>query len=329
MRAMILDACNKPLKMVDLPAPKAGPNEVIIQVLACGVCRTDLHVFEGDLPNPSLPLILGHEIVGKVLEKGEKVKSFEIGDFVGVPWLGEACGSCKFCLKGQENLCDEPKFTGYTKNGGFCEITVAHQDFIFHLPHNQDPIHLAPLLCAGLIGFRSFCMVGEAQKIGLYGFGAAAHILAQILASLGRKFYAFTKPGDSKAQDFARSLGAEWAGGSDEPSPEPLEAAILFAPVGSLVPKALKDVEKGGIVVCGGIHMSPIPSFPYEILWGERRIQSVANLTREDGEEFFRILQKHPVKTHPHPYPLSQANQALEDLKKGAFEGAAVLLVTE
>jgi len=325
MRAMVLDAWGRPLQSTAVADPAPGPDQVLIQVSACAVCRTDLHVMDGELTEPKLPLILGHEIVGRVTALGTNVARFAIGDRVGVPWLGWTCGECQFCRTGRENLCADARFTGYQIDGGYAEYTVADQRFCFAIPDAYTDAEAAPLLCAGLIGYRSLRMAGDARRLGLYGFGAAAHIIAQVARWEGRQIYAFTSPGDSEAQSFARGLGAIWAGGSDQPSPEPLDAAIIFAPVGPLVPAALRSTERGGTVVCAGIHMSPIPSFPYDILWGERVVRSVANLTRRDGEEFLRLAPQVPVRTRPLSYPLDQANQALDDLRAGRLQGAAVL----
>jgi alcohol dehydrogenase, propanol-preferring len=325
MRAMVLDAWGRPLQSTAVADPAPGPDQVLIQVSACAVCRTDLHVMDGELTEPKLPLILGHEIVGRVTALGTNVVRFAIGDRVGVPWLGWTCGDCQFCRSGRENLCAEARFTGYQIDGGYAEYTVADQRFCFAIPDAYTDAEAAPLLCAGLIGYRSLRMAGDARRLGLYGFGAAAHIIAQVAHWEGRQIYAFTSPGDSEAQNFARGLGAIWAGGSDQPSPEPLDATIIFAPVGPLVPAALRSTERGGTVVCAGIHMSPIPSFSYDILWGERVVRSVANLTRRDGEEFLRLAPEVPVRTRPLPYPLEQANQALDDLRAGRLQGAAVL----
>ena len=300
---------------------------MLLRVHACAVCRTDLHVVDGDLAQPKLPLVPGHEIVGVVAELGAGVDRFRIGDRVGVPWLGWTCGVCKFCRSGRENLCAQARFTGYQIDGGYEEFTVADQRFCFALPSGYSDIEAAPLLCAGLIGYRSLRMAGEGRRLGLYGFGAAAHIIAQVARWQGREVYAFTSPGDTEAQAFARELGAAWAGGSDQLPPQTLDAAIIFAPVGALVPAALRAVERGGTVVCAGIHMSPIPGFSYDILWGERTVRSVANLTRRDGEEFLELAPKVPVKTRTLPYRLEQANQALEDLRAGRLQGAAVLHV--
>jgi propanol-preferring alcohol dehydrogenase len=293
------------------------------------VCRTDLHVVDGELTQPKLPLVPGHEIVGRVAAVGEGVTRFRIGNRIGVPWLGWSCGVCRFCTSGRENLCDQARFTGYQIDGGYGEYTVADQRFCFALPDAYSDLEAAPLLCAGLIGYRALRMAGEGERLGLYGFGAAAHIIAQVASWQGRRIFAFTSPGDAEAQNFARSLGAVWAGGSDQPPPEPLDAAIIFAPVGPLVPAALRAVERGGTVVCAGIHMSPIPSFPYDILWGERVVRSVANLTRRDGEEFLALAPKVPVRIAAVPYRLDQANAALDDLRAGRLQGAAVLVPGE
>jgi len=328
MRAMVLERAKQPLSLKEWPVPRPQPNQVLIRVQACGVCRTDLHIIDGELSKPKLPLILGHEIVGRVVQTGGKVGNFHVGDRIGVPWLGSACGHCSYCAKGRENLCDHPVFTGYTIDGGYAEYTVADAQYCFHLADGTEDTATAPLLCAGLIGYRSYRMAGEdAQKLGLYGFGAAAHILTQVAKYEGKRVYSFTKPGDSKGQAFARRLGAVWAGGSDEQPPERLDAAIIFAPVGALVPAALRALGKGGTVVCGGIHMSDIPSFPYELLWGERVVRSVANLTRRDGQEFLALVPKVPVRTEVAVYPLEQANAALSDLRSGKIEGAAVLSI--
>jgi propanol-preferring alcohol dehydrogenase len=325
MRAMVLDAPGRPLRAAELPVPEPGRGQVLLAVEACGVCRTDLHVLDGDLTDPVLPLILGHEVVGTVVALGEDAGRFASGARVGVPWLGWTCDSCRFCRAGRENLCPDARFHGYTLHGGYAEFVVADERFCFPIPAAVAPSAAAPLLCAGLIGYRSLRAAGGARRLGLYGFGAAAHIIAQIARGEGREVFAFTRPGDVRGQDFARRLGARWAGGSDEPPPERLDAAILFAPVGSLVPAALRAVAPGGTVVCGGIHMSDIPAFPYALLWEEREIRSVANLTRRDGEEFFALLEQVPVVTEIVPYPLEQANAALADLRAGRFEGAAVL----
>jgi len=327
MRAMVLDAPGRKLALRDLPVPEPGPGQVLVRVEACGVCRTDLHVLDGELTAPKLPLVPGHEIVGRIERAGPGVTGFERGARVGVPWLGHACGACPYCDMGRENLCDAPLFTGYTFDGGYAEYCLAHTDFTFPLDEGADPVALAPLLCAGLIGHRCLSLSGdEARTIGLYGFGAAAHILCQIATHQGRRVLAFTREGDSRAQDFARRLGAAWAGPSSDAAPEPLDAAIIFAPVGALVPKALKSVRKGGRVVCGGIHMSDIPGFPYADLWEEREIRSVANLTRADGEAFFPLARAAGVETETVPYKLERANDALDDLREGRLQGAAVLV---
>ena len=326
MRAMVLEEPRGKLQLRDLPAPVSRPGHVVIRVTACGVCRTDLHVVDGELDRPKLPLVPGHEIVGRIEALGDGVSGLAVGQRVGVPWLGHTCGRCRYCLAGAENLCDAPDFTGYTIDGGYAEACVADAAYVFPLPEGPDDAALAPLLCAGLIGYRSLKMAGDAQVIGIYGFGAAAHIMAQVARYQGRRILAFTSPGDRAAQAFARRLGAVWAGGSDEPSPEPLDAAIIFAPAGPLVPAALRAVRKGGVVVCGGIHMSDIPAFPYAILWGERRIVSVANLTRADGEEFLALAPEAGVTTEVITYPLEQANEALADLRAGRLTGAAVLV---
>ena len=326
MRAMVLEQPGTALVMRERPVAAPGRGEILIEIAACGVCRTDLHVVDGELPDPRLPIVPGHEIVGRVAAIGEGVAGFAPGARVGVPWLGATCGVCPYCRDGRENLCDNPVFTGYTRDGGFATHTIADARFCFPLPAEGDAAALAPLLCAGLIGWRSFRMAGEGRALGLYGFGAAAHILCQVAAQQGRRVYAFTRGGDEAAQGFARSLGAAWAGGSDETPPEPLDAAIIFAPVGVLVPAALRAVKKGGRVVCGGIHMSDIPSFPYRILWEERQVVSVANLTRADAHEFLDVAPKAGVKTQVVRYPLAAANTALDDLRGGRLQGAAVLI---
>jgi alcohol dehydrogenase, propanol-preferring len=326
MSAMVLDRPRSSLVLRERPIPTPGQGEVLIAVSACGVCRTDLHVVDGDLSDPKLPIIPGHEIVGRVIAKGNDVAALAIGSRVGVPWLGATCGTCPYCVSGRENLCDRPLFTGYTRDGGFATHTVADARYCFALPEATDAAALAPLLCAGLIGWRSYRMAGPGASLGLYGFGAAAHILAQVAVWQGRRVYAFTRAGDEAAQTFARRLGAVWAGGSDERPPEALDAAIIFAPVGALVPAALRVVKKGGRVVCGGIYMSDIPQFPYHILWEERQILSVANLTRQDAHEFLDIAPRAGVTTQVSRYPLDHANEALADLREGRLQGAAVLI---
>ncbi len=323
---MLLEQIGQPLQLRELPVPQPGPGEVRVRVLACGVCRTDLHVVDGELPEAPLPIIPGHEIVGQVDALGEDVTGFEPGQRVGIPWLGHTCGTCSYCQHAEENLCDAPQFTGYTRPGGYAEYVVADARFAFALGEEGDPVALAPLLCAGLIGWRSLVKAGDGKRLGLYGFGAAAHIVMQVARWQGRDVYAFSRPGDVAAQDFARSLGAVWAGDSGELPPVPLDAAIIYAPAGELVPAALRALRKGGRVVCAGIHMSDIPSFPYDILWQEREVVSVANLTRQDGLEFFPVAAQVGIHTETHAYPLEQANQALDDLRNGRFQGAAVLV---
>jgi len=324
---MIFEGTGQPLRQGDLPTPTPGPEQVLLRVHVCGVCRTDLHIIDGELSEPKLPLVLGHQIVGTVVALGEKVDRFQEGQGVGVPWLGSTCNSCRYCLSGRENLCDRARFTGYDIDGGFAEYAVADHRFCFPVPAGYPDLQAAPLLCAGLIGYRSLMMTDDAERLGIYGFGAAAHIVTQVACWQGRKVYAFTRPGDIEAQGFARDMGAVWAGSSSDPVPEELDAAIIFAPDGALVPAALRATAKGGKVVCGGIHMSDIPSFPYEILWGERVVRSVANLTRKDGEEFLELAPKVPVRTEVNPFPLSQANEALDALRRGLFRGAAVLVI--
>ena len=329
MRAMLLEASasgiDRPLRLTRVPVPQCGPRQVLIEVAACAVCRTDLHVVDGDLPDPKLPLIPGHQIVGEVLEVERGTEGIEPGSRIGVPWMGWTCGECRFCRSGRENLCDVARFTGYQIDGGYAEYAVADARFCFPIPTGYADRQAAPLLCAGLIGYRSLVMAGDAERLGLYGFGAAAHIIAQVAIHQGRRVFAFTRPGDAEGQRFALELGAEWAGSSEEAPPEPLEAAIIFAPVGSLVPRALAAVEKGGTVVCAGIHMSEIPAFPYEALWGERVLRSVANLTRRDGEEFLQLAPRAGVRTEVSSYPLAEANRALDDLRAGRIRGSAVL----
>jgi alcohol dehydrogenase, propanol-preferring len=323
---MVLERPGEPLVMRERPVPAPGRGEMLIEIVACGVCRTDLHVVDGELPNPKLPIVPGHEIVGRVSALGQGVAGYETRMRVGVPWLGATCGICAYCRGGRENLCDTPLFTGYTRDGGYASHAVADARYCFPLPAAGDDAEIAPWLCAGLIGWRSYRMAGEGRALGLYGFGAAAHILAQVAAWQGRQVYAFTRPNDRAAQDFARSLGAVWAGGSDEMPPEPLDAAIIFAPVGALVPAALKAVKKGGRVVCGGIHMSDIPSFPYRLLWEERQVVSVANLTRADAQEFLTLAPRTGIRTAVTRYALAKANEALSDLREGRLQGAAVLI---
>jgi propanol-preferring alcohol dehydrogenase len=327
MKAMQLDAARQPLRLVELPIPTPGPGQVLIRVSVCAVCRTDLHIVSGELRDPKLPLVIGHMVVGRVQSLGEGAQRFAPGQRIGVPWLGYVDETCRFCRRGLENLCVNARFTGYQMDGGYAEFCVADERFCFPLPESYDDLHAAPLLCAGLIGYRALRLAGDAERVGLYGFGDSAHIIAQVARYQGRRVFAFTSPGDTKKQAFARSLGAEWAGDSLTSPPEPLDAALIFAPVGALVPAALKALDPGGVVVCAGIHMSDIPSFPYDLLWMERQIRSVANLTRQDGEEFLQIAPRVPVRTDVHPYPLAEANQALDDLAHGRFEGAAVLTI--
>jgi len=326
-RAMLLEKVGSPLRLVELPIPQTGSDEVLIRVHTCGICRTDRHIIDGELPHPKLPLILGHQIVGTIEQVGNTVTSFKKGDRVGVPWLGRSCGRCRFCTTGRENLCENALYTGYQRDGGFTDYCVADARFIFPIPEAYNDQQAAPLLCAGLIGYRAYRMVGSAKRIGFYGFGASAHILTQVARHQGKEVYAFTRKGDSKGQAFAMKLGAAWAGSSEDPCPVPLDAAIIFASVGSLVPVALAALDKGGTVVCAGIHMSDIPSFPYSLLWGERVVRSVANLTRKDGEEFLALAPQIPVKTEVTVYPLDQANRALDDLRMGKISGAGVLQI--
>lgn len=322
---MILYSIGEPLELRDVPVPQPGKQQILLKVQSCGICRTDLHIVDGELENPELPLVLGHQIVGIVEETGAEVSNIEVGDKVGVPWLGYTCGSCEFCRSDQENLCDNARFTGYNINGGFAEYTVADAHFCFPIPEEYPAIQAAPLLCAGLIGYRSLRKTGNAQTLGFYGFGSAAHILTQVARHQNKEVYAFTRSGDKEGQQFARSLGAVWAGGSETHPPESLDAAIIFAPVGKLVPQALKSVKKGGKVVCAGIHMSDIPGFPYSDLWEERSIESVANLTRQDGVDFMQLAPRIPVESTVTTYPLAEVNKALNDLRAGNFEGSAVL----
>ena len=323
---MRLHAAGQPLETDEIPNPSLRNGQLLVKISACAVCRTDLHIVDGELPEPKLPLVPGHEIVGRVERIGGGVEDFRVGDRVGIPWLGRTCGKCEYCSLGQENLCERARFTGYTIDGGYAEFTVADARFAFRIPDAFDDVRAAPLLCAGLIGYRSLRKAGDPKRLGIYGFGAAAHIVAQVARYEGREVFAFTRPDDNEAQDFSRALGVSWAGGSDEAPPEKLDAAIIFAPVGALVPAALRVVKRGGIVVCGGIHMSDIPSFPYRDLWHERTITSVANLTRRDGEEFLAIAARIPVRTETQTFPLEQANEALAALRSGKLRGAAVLI---
>ena len=324
--AMTLLAPGRPLAAVRRAAPAPGAGEVLLEVSACGVCRTDLHIVDGELPPARTPLVPGHEVVGRVAALGPGAGRFRIGERVGVPWLGGACGHCGHCGHGRENLCDDAVFTGYHRDGGYARYAVADERFCLAIPEAYDDAHAAPLLCAGLIGYRAYAMAAGAARLGLYGFGAAAHLVAQVALADGREVFAFTRPGDARSQEFARSLGCQWAGDSDRSPPAPLDAALLFAPVGSLVPAALAATAKAGVVVCAGIHMSDIPAFPYRLLWGERVVRSVANLTRADGEAFMALAGRAPLDARPVPYPLERANEALDDLRRGAFDGAAVLL---
>jgi propanol-preferring alcohol dehydrogenase len=326
MRAMLLEQPGRPLRLATLPRPVPGPGQVLVKVAACGVCRTDLHVLDGELASPKLPLILGHEVVGRVVDQGPGAWRHALGTRVGIPWLGHSCGDCPYCLGRRENLCDRPGFTGYTLDGGYAEYAVADQDYCFPLPRGLDDATAAPLLCAGLIGHRALRLAGSARRLGLYGFGAAAHLVAQVAIWEGRAVAAFVRPGDEPAAAFARRLGCAWAGPSDQPPPEPLEAAIIFAPVGALVPAALAAVAKGGRVVCAGIHMSDIPAFAYRLLWGERQLLSVANLTRRDAEEFLTLAPSVPLRPTVETFALTAANQALERLRAGSLTGAAVLV---
>jgi propanol-preferring alcohol dehydrogenase len=327
MRAMVLGSPGNPLGLAEVSELEPGPEQVLLRVHACAVCRTDLHVVDGELPDPKLPLIPGHQIVGTVEMVGARVDRFAAGDRIGVPWLGYTDGSCRYCLADRENLCDNARFTGYQIDGGYAEYAVADHRFCFPIPAGYPDLQAAPLLCAGLIGYRSLCMAGDAERLGLYGFGASAHIISQVAAHQGRRVFAFTRDGDEEGQSFARGLGAAWAGGSSEFPPEELDAAIIFAPAGALVPAALRAVAKGGTVVCAGIHMSDIPSFPYEILWGERSVRSVANLTRRDGEEFLALAPEVPVRTEVETFALEEANEGLNALRGGRIRGAAVLVV--
>lgn len=327
MQAMMFNRVGEKLKLQEVPIPIPSASELLIKVQACGICRTDLHIIDGELPNPKLPLILGHQIIGIVKECGAAAKGFQVGQRVGVPWLGGSCGQCFYCLNSQENLCDEAKYTGYQLNGGLAEYCVADSRFCFAVPKNYPDLQAAPLFCAGLIGYRALNKTANAKRLGFYGFGASAHILTQLAVYQKKEVYAFVKPGDQKGQDFAKSLGATWAGSSESVAPCPLDAAIIFAPSGELVPIALTNVRKGGAVVCAGIHMSDIPSFAYDLLWGERQVCSVANLTRQDGEEFLKLAPLVPIQTHVTTYPLDKTNEALEDLRLGRFSGAAVIII--
>jgi propanol-preferring alcohol dehydrogenase len=329
MRAMVLDIPGSPLRAAEVEVPEAGPGHVLIAVRACAVCRTDRHIVDGELPRPKLPLILGHQIAGRIAAPGPNATRFAVGDRVGVPWLGWTDGRCRYCLSGRENLCDHARFTGYDLDGGYAEYAVVDERFCFPIPAEYPDLQAAPLLCAGLIGYRALTMTGDAERVGFYGFGAAATIIAQVAHYQGRQVFAFTRPGDLRGQQHARSLGAVWAGGSDESPPEELDAAIIFAPAGALVPQALRAVAKGGVVVCAGIHMSDIPTFPYEILWGERALRSVANLTRQDGEEFLTLAPRVPIVTEVQSFPLEAANEALEEVRRGDVTGSAVLVVNE
>ena len=329
MRAMVYRGDGPALTLEQRPVPEPGAGEVLVRVAACGVCRTDLHVVDGDLTEPRLPVVPGHEIVGRVAALGAGVDRFREGERVGIPWLGWTCGTCRYCRSGRENLCPAARFTGYTQDGGYGDYCIADERYCFPLPGERDDAHAAPLLCAGLIGYRALTMAGDAERLGLYGFGAAAHIIAQVARAQGRRVFAFVRPGDRAAIDFARGLGAEWAGASDEVPPEELDAALLFAPVGALVPAALRAIAPGGTVVSAGIHMSDIPSFPYELLWRERRVVSVANLTRRDGEEFLALAANTPIEMHIEPMPLAEANTALDRLRAGRLQGAAVLTMDE
>jgi len=328
MRAMVLEKPRQRLMLLDVAKPKPDAGQLLVRLSACAVCRTDLHIVDGELPDPKLPLIPGHQIVGRVEQVGTGVEKFSIGDRVGIPWLGWTDGECVYCRSNRENLCDRARFTGYTIDGGYGEFVVADAQFCFHLPEQYDDVDIAPLLCAGMLGYRSYRKTGDARRLGIYGFGNAAHLIAQIAIYQGREIFAFTRPGDKAGQESARKLGTTWAGGSDEMPPEKLDAAIVFAPVGELVPLALRALAKGGIVVCGGIHMSDIPSFPYADLWGERTICSVANLTRRDGEEFLEIAPRVPVRTETEIFPLEEANTALDRFRAGKLKGTAVLMMS-
>lgn len=325
MQAMVCEGYGRPLVLATLPRPEPGPSQVLLRVHACGVCRTDLHLVDGELPDPKLPVIPGHEIVGTVVARGAAVAAPALGARVGVPWLAHTCGCCDYCGSGRENLCGEARFTGYQQDGGYAEYAVAEAAYVLPLPERYDDLHAAPLLCAGLIGYRAYALAGNARNLGIYGFGAAAHLIAQIALAQGRRVFAFTRPGDGAAQAFARELGVHWAGASDEEAPALLDAALIFAPVGALVPAALAATAKGGVVVCAGIHMSDVPAFPYRLLWGERVVRSVANLTRRDGEAFMALAGAIPLTAHVEPFPLAEANVALARLRSGEVSGAAVL----
>lgn len=324
---MVLEKANRPLVLKEVPKPVATGKQVLIKVHACGVCRTDVHIADGELDEPEYPLILGHQVVGIIEAMGQESGKYKIGDRIGAPWLGLTCQNCPFCLSSRENLCDHPTFTGYTQNGGFAEYCTIHEDYVVPLPAKYDDLHAAPLLCAGLIGYRAFKLAGDFKTLGLYGFGSSAHLLLQVAKALGKKTFVFTRAGDAKTQEFARSLGAYWTGGSEELPPEPLDAALIFAPVGALYPQALKAVKKGGKVISAGIHMSDIPSFPYQLLWEERSMSSVANLTREDAKEFFALAEKIPLKVSVSEFPLEKANDALDAIRKGGVDGSCVLTI--
>lgn len=325
---MVLEKMGYPLVLKDIPCPNPKPFEVLLKIRACGVCRTDLHIVDGELPHPKLPLILGHQVVGVIDQLGENASKHKLGDRVGVPWLGGTCHTCEFCVSQRENLCDKAIYTGYSRDGGYADYCTAHEDFVLKLPDLYDDLHTAPLLCAGLIGYRAFRMTGSAKTIGFYGFGSAAHLLIQVANALGREVYVFTRPGDEKTQAFARSLGAKWAGGSDQLPPVALDAALIFAPVGALYPQALKAIKKGGKVISAGIHMSDIPSFPYALLWEERSISSVANLTRQDGIDFMEIIKNLHLQITITPFSLENANQALASIRNGTLDGSAVLKIS-
>lgn len=322
---MVLDAAGSLLRLVDRETPSPGPRQIRVKIAACGVCRTDLHLIDGELPDIRYPIVPGHEIVGRIDALGEGVADRQLGERVGIPWLGHTCGRCGYCVTGRENLCDSAQFTGYTLDGGYADFVIADSHYAFPIPNGYSDVEAAPLLCAGLIGYRSLKMAGEAEHLGIYGFGAAAHIVAQVARYEGRRIYAFTRPGDGSAQDFARQLGATWAGGSDERPPRALDAAILFAPVGGLIPVALATTAKGGTIVCGGIHMSDIPAFPYSLLWGERVVRSIANLTREDASQFLSLAPNIPIRTTTETFPLIEANETLRRLRDGEITGASVL----